>query len=327
MKSFLTITIICISLSSLADSFRLEGKAFHPAKKLEIVWQATNDLPRGLWIYKVLPEAFSPAVISNAMQLGRFTMKNLSQTTETPIPDEHLLYFFAWNNETNDLRRFLYIAPSLGAMRYSSQRDYKAPIEDVPTTEDVVKLAEDVLFQLGIDRELYYHPVTGYDITCTSFKYDKQAHQAIGPGITTVTSRGCAFSRRIDGVSEANASCFLIQFRSHGEIEDFRLDWKSLSPHASRRTLTKDEITQLIKSGQASLPEQHKDTSIVKTAKRLTITKIEPVYYTGGPGEQLDYVYPYADIEATADWGGTNTFQVYLQCPILPSTKLIPVSP
>jgi hypothetical protein len=310
------VTLVSIGFSSSADSFRLEGEAFHPATNVDVVWKATNDLPRGLWIYKVMPEAFSAAVVSNAMRLGHFTMKNYSKTTESPFQDKHLIYFFAWNDETNHLhRRFLYIAPTLGAMMYNSAPDYKQPIENVPTAEEAEKMAEDVLFQLGIDRELYFHPQTGYDETSIRYKYNRQTHQLIQPGITNITLRGVAFSRRIDGVRESTHWCFLIHFRSHGEIEDFSLTWRNLLPQESHRTVTKDEIIQMIKSGQTTLPPQFTDTTGVEEATRLTVTRITPFYYSGTGTERLDYLYPYAEMEVLV--GTTNSHLIYLQCPIL----------
>ena len=79
MKSVFFITaLVSICFSSPANSFQLEGKHFILSRNVDIVWKATNDLPHGLWIYKVLPESFSMGIISNAMAIGHFTMKDLS---------------------------------------------------------------------------------------------------------------------------------------------------------------------------------------------------------------------------------------------------------
>ncbi|MGH7991734.1 MAG: hypothetical protein ACREDS_16280, partial [Limisphaerales bacterium] len=249
--------------------------------------------------------------------LGHFTMENYSKTTESPFQDKHLIYFFAWNNETNHLRRFLYIAPTIGAMEYSSDSDYREPVEDVPIAEEAKKMAEDVLFQLGIDRSLLCKPQTGYDTTTIKYKYNRETHRLIPPGTTNVTLRGVAFHRRIDGVLESGIYCFLIHFRSHGEIEDFFLTWRNLLPQESRRTLTKNEIIQMIKSGQTTLPPQFTDTAGANSALRLTVTKITLYYYNGTGKEWLDYLYPYAEMEVSGDFGATNSRVFYLQCPIL----------
>jgi hypothetical protein len=317
------VTLLGISFSSPADSFRLEGEVFHPATNLDVIWKATNDLPRGLWIYKVMSEAISAAVISNAMRLGHFTLKNYSKNTESAFQDKHLIYFFAWNNETNHQRRFLYIAPTLGTMQYSSDKDHEAPIESVPTAEEAEKMAEDVLFQLGIDRSLVCNPQTGYDETSIRYKYNRQTHELIPPGTTNVTLRGVAFHRQIDGILESSVWCFLIHFRSHGEIEDFSLTWKNLLPQESRRALKPDEIVQMIKSGQAVLPPQFSDTSDLDGAKRFDVIKATPYYQTGNGKEALDFVYPYIEMEISADFGTNNSRLFYLQCPILSTNTVM----
>ncbi|HEY3761058.1 MAG TPA: hypothetical protein VGN23_04865 [Verrucomicrobiae bacterium] len=321
MKTFWAIIFTCISFSSPADSTWLEGETFHPSTNTEVIWEATNDLPNGLWVYKVIPEAFSAAVVSNAMRIGNFTMKNYSKTSESIFQDKHLLYFFDWNNASNHVRRFLYIAPTLGAMQYSSGRDYNARVEAVPTADEAQKMAEDVLFQLGIDRELYYHPLTGYDETSIQFKYDRQTHQLIQPGTTNVTLRGVAFARRIDGVRESRGWCFMIHFRSHGEIEDFSLYWRNLLPLVSHPTLTPSQIVKAIKDGQAMLPPQFDDVAGIADAKAFTVTKITPRYFNGTGKEQMDFLKPYAELEMRADFA-TNSATFFLTCPIL-STNAI----
>jgi hypothetical protein len=251
------------------------------------------------------------------MAIGHFTMKNFSTTSESRFQDEHLIYFFDWNSQSNHLRRFMYIAPTLGVINYTSQRNYNAPIEAVPTADEAKKMAEDVLFQLGIDRLLICNPKTGYDETNIKFKYDRETRQAIQPGTTKVTLRGVSFSRRIDGVQESSAWCFLIHFRSHGEIEDFSLCWRNILPSESHQVVTPEEIVEMIKSGKAVLPPQMSDMTGLDSAKKLTVVKITPRYYNGTSKESLDFMYPYADLEMTAEIESTNTTTFYLSCPIL----------
>jgi hypothetical protein len=52
-------------------------------------------------------------------------------------------------------------------------------------------------------------------------------------------------------------------------------------------------------------------------AARLTITDVR-LYYFDRPGmEQLDFTYPYAELQIAAESGQTNTNTFYLLCPIL----------
>jgi hypothetical protein len=307
-----TAFLLFVSFASPADSFRLEGQAYQPSTNIDIVWKATNDLPRGLWIYKVMPEAFSAAVVSNAMVIGRFQKKDFSKGDHPLLKDKHLIYFFDWN-EPNRRRRSLYIAPTLGAMEYQSEADATAPVEGVPTSDEAEMLAREILFQLGIDRSLLADKVQkGYDDTTT--KFDRNRKQ-LGP--PQVNRRGVAFARRIDGVLLSQSWSFLIHFGNHGAVEDFSLNWRNLLPYESRHVLTTNQIVEAIKSGKAVLAEQFGDLTDLNQTKKLTVLKITPRYYNGRKGEALEFLHPYADLELVADLGNTNTALFFLTCPII----------
>ena len=218
------VALVGVNNLSPAESFRLEGEPFNPSTNSEIVWSApTNNLPRGLWIYKVMPEAFSAAVVSNAMNICHFQKNDLAQP-----PDKNQIVFK--NKNKFNQSHVLSIAPTLGGMDYNSQWDYKIPIEDVPSSDEAETLARDILFQLGIDRSSLADKVQkGYDDTST--RYDRQHNQ------------------------------------------------------------------------------------------------VTPRYYNGVGKESLDFLYPYADLEMTADSGNTNATIFFLQCPILTSEVYEPLSP
>ena len=301
---------LAVAFSSAAAP-PLETFCPHFPTNAQIVWEATNDLPHGLWIYKVMPEAFSAAAISNALRICHFQTKDLSKGEHPVFKDPHLIYYF--NANESNLRQFLYIAPTLGGMDYNSQWDYKIPIEDVPSSDKAEALARDILFQLGIDRSsLADKAQKGYDDTST--RYDRQ-HNQITP--TQVIRRGVAFARRIDGIPLSDSRCFLIHFGIHSRIEDFSLLWRNIQRYESRQVLTTEQIIETIKSGKAVLPEQFGDLTDKNTTRKLAITKITPRYYNGVGKEALDFIYPYADLEMTAETGNTNTTTFFLSCPIL----------
>ena len=111
--------------------------------------------------------------------------------------------------------------------------------------------------------------------------------------------------------------CFLIHFRSHGIVEDFSLKWRNILPFESRRVLGTNEITEAIKAGKTFLPTQLTDLTGLDQAKKLTVVKVTPRYYNGLKGEVLDFMYPYADLEMTAELGNSNTATFFLNCQIL----------
>jgi len=313
MKSLLFILTIAASLSSSAESFRLEGQPYQPPTNIDIVCQATNVLPHGLWIYKVMPEAFAAAAISNAMNICHFQKSDLAQP-----PDKNQIVFK--NKNKLNQSHVLFITPTLGGMDYNSQWDYKIPVEGVPSSDEAETLARDILFQLGIDRSSLADKVQkGYDDTST--RYDRQ-HNQVSP--TQVIRRGVAFARRIDGIPLSDSRCFLIHFGIHSRIEDFSLFWRNIQRYESRQVLTTEQIIEMIKSGKAVLPEQFGDLTDLNTTKRLAVTKITPRYYNGVGKEALDFIYPYADLEMTADTGSTNTTTFFLSCPILSTNATNP---
>jgi hypothetical protein len=313
MMKILAVIVALVGVNNLspAESFRLEGEPFNPSTNSEIVWSApTNNLPRGLWIYKVMPEAFSAAVISNAMIIGHFQMKDLTRP-----PDKNQISF--QNKNEFNRTRFLTINPTIGTMKYQSDTDASAPAENVPSSEETEKLARDVLFQLGIDRSLLAEKVrNGYDNIRT--RYDRTGHQTAAP---EATMRGISFERRIDGVLLSDQWCFLIHFGNHGIVEDFSLCWRNILPSESHQVATPEQIVKMIKSGKVVLPPQMSDTTGLDSAKKLTVVKITPHYYNGIGKESLDFMYPYADLEMTADSGNTNATTFFLNCPILVETK------
>jgi hypothetical protein len=305
--------VIAIGFSSPADSFRLEGEPFQPPTNCPIIWDAgTNRLPSGLWIYKVMPEAFSASVVSNAMALGHFQIRDLSRTEHPLLNDKHLIYF--QNKNEHGKPRFLFIAPTVGAMEFSSQKDYTAPIEAVPTSEQTEQLARDILFQLGIDSSLLAERVrNGYDETST--KMDRKGNPLGSPQVVT---RGISFERRVDGIPLSDTWCFLIHFGNRGTIEDFKLRWRNLLPHESRRLVTASQIVEMIKTGQSVFPPQvGASPQQISQAKSVTVAKMTPRYFNGSGKEWIDYLYPYADLEMTADFGDGNVGTFYLGCRIL----------
>jgi hypothetical protein len=313
-KFFAVIGAVIISgISSPAGTFRLEGEPFQTPTNCPIIWSApTNGLPSGLWIYKVMPEAFSAVVVSNAMKLGGFQIRDLSQTDQPLLHDKRMIYF--QNKNEYGKPRFLFIAPTVGAMEYASQRDYTAPVEDVPSSEQTEQLARDVLFQLGIDRSLLAERVrNGYDETST--RIDRKGTPL---GSLQVVMRGISFERRIDGIPLSESWCFLIHFRSHGTIEDFKLRWRNLIPYQSHGTLTPAQIIEVIKSGQSVFPPQAgANGQDVSHAKTLSVVKMTPRYFNGSGKEWMDFIHPYADLEMAAKNDGGDTLTFHLSCSIL----------
>jgi hypothetical protein len=309
------LTVLCGSFSSPADSFRLEGlegQSYQPPTNVEIIWKATNDLPNGLWVYKVIPQEFPMAVVTNLMTIGGFEWRNLVKPSDPPVPDKNLICF---RDKKQNWTRFLNIAPTMGWVEYydgtGSARD---PINGVPSKEEAEKLALDILFRLGVDRSLLCHEKTNYDTIQGKLSRDGQMLT------TNVVSRGISFARRIDGI-ESRGSCFMVDFGRYAKVEHFFFSWRNLLPSEAHLTLTPKQIIDEIKDGHVlSFPWE--DLTGLDNIKKLAVVKMTPYYFDKLGTESLDYMYPYADLEVVADLEGTNTATFYFQCPIL-STNAI----
>ena len=74
--SFLAYLVLLTTGVSQKLSFKF-GTPFQ-RKDLDVRWNvSTNQLPDYVWTYRLLPKAFSSAVVSNLMSFGSFTFKDL----------------------------------------------------------------------------------------------------------------------------------------------------------------------------------------------------------------------------------------------------------
>jgi hypothetical protein len=310
----LSIIFVSGSFCSPADSFRLEGlkgAAYLPSTNIETVWRATNDLPRQLWVYQVVPQNFSMAVISNLLQISGFSWKNLTKRPDPYVEDKKLLRFV---NDKQNWTRYLEIAPTLGWVEYYAGSQAKPPFEGVPSEEETKSLAMDVLFQLGIDRSLLKE---GRRLEGIQGSLSRDGQKLT----TNVVSRGVSFGRKIDGIESRNSGCFSIDFETHARITKFSLSWRNLQPYRACPVATPDEIMNFIKTGQTILPVQSYDWTGADHAEKLTIVEATPIYFDREGDKSLDFVYPYVGLIVEANLENSKRATFYLECPIL-STNL-----
>jgi len=290
MKVFLFAFLILNGcLTSPADSLRLAGVTYLPLTNTEIAWSApTNGLPRGLWVYKVIPQDFSMTVVSNAMTIGSFQIRDIINPRDTNVIE------FRDKKNVISLHRQLTITPALGWVHYSDRWQTNGAPEDVPSDDEAVKLAQDCLFQLGIDRSQFDKPKINRTTQIRWHQGNELPEE--------VVRREVIFNRCIDGIEQIVGS-FRITFGSHAKIETFDLSWRNLRPYASHKLATVDEITDLIKNGQAVIPLPEFDSTQLDQAKKLTVTKITPYYWGEWPSDRQDFVYPFAQLEMTVNLG------------------------
>lgn len=308
--------------SVIATGLVLNGPPF-TATNVSMVWNApTNRWPANLWIYKVVPQEFSPSVVSNLMAIGGFRMKDRTHVEgQPPFKDKRLLYFA--NKEKGQQ---LGIFPPYGFLYYRDEKareigKHRAP--NVPSEAEVLELALKWLDKLGISRadlarkddspELY----VSRDVRERGWR-DKTT----GEHIKEVISRGISFVRRIDGVDftgRGSDAGFFVSFASEGKIADLELVWRKLQKEKFRAVASPTRIMERLKLGQATMvPLTAVDLS---GATKLTIDKAFPCYL-GTDGEEVqEFVYPFAALECTLEFQGGREARVALKCPILASDE------
>lgn len=301
----LQIAFTLMALPPLAKASQppLEGQPYRPSQ-VEIEWKATNDYPKKLWVYKIVPQSFSGAVVSNAMEIGSFQPRHLLNPR-----DKNLLQF---QNSRERPTRYLRIAPASGWMTYydgQAKAEMTEPVAGVPGVKEAESLARDYLQKLGIDR-LQILPKRGYASDQTRAKVGRDGTD-VDP---EVMARGVSLVRQVDGIAfygRGNLGGFWIDFGNNRRVAAFDLLWRNLLPADLRDTASAAEIVERIKAGQSVLPAP-KDLSV---AKRLTILEIT-AYYFGTPWEKpQDFLYPVAALKVTVGTGKEDT--VELLCPIL----------
>jgi hypothetical protein len=302
----LALQIALLALPSLAGASQppLEGQPFRPSQ-VEIEWKApTNDFPKKLWVYKIVPQSFSGAVISNAMAIGSFEPRHLLNPR-----DKNLLQF---QNSRERPTRYLRIAPASGWMTYydgQAKAEMTEPVEGVPDVREAEFLARDYLQKLGIDR-LQILSRRGYASDQTRAKVAKDGTD-VNP---EVIARGVSLVRQVDGIAfygRGNLGGFWIDFGNKRRVAAFDLLWRGLLPADLHDTASAAEIVERIQAGESVL-QVPKNLS---AAKRLTILEVTP-YYLGTPWEKpQDFLYPVAALKVAVGTSEDDT--VELLCPFL----------
>ena len=316
-SSLIAIAILGGTLCSPANSLHLEGLPgvpYRPPPHVEVVCAATNLLPDGLWIYRAVPQEFSPAALSNLMSLCEFQWINLNKPTTSDIADKKLIRF---TDKKQRWTRCLEIAPTLGWIEYNADSAPTPAANNVPNPAELEKLAFNILFQLGIDRSLLCDKRSGYETVRGRISPD--GHRLS----TNVVSRGISCARQIDGVESRNAACFLLVVESNAKIKRLLLNWRRLLPYEPHLVATANELAESIKSGHATLPPQSGNMAGLDTAAKLTVTDITLRYFDIKGSQALDFSYPFAALTLQASLPGTNTLTFYLQCPILSTNRLL----
>jgi hypothetical protein len=290
----------------------------------EIIWSTpTNNWPSALWVYKVIPQGFSPAVVSNLLALGSFTVSDRTNMLgEAPFKDKTILYF---RNE--DQSKHLGIFPALGWIDYNDRKAKSASqlesLTGVPDQEETTRLGLKYLRLAGIDiSELAIKPGT-CDL---DLHWERETLEYTDPktksSVKVTNLFGVYFNRRIDNINVGGLGLWggaKVSFGNNAKVVDLQICWRNLKPYQLRDFPSPQQITKWVRSGKIALHSIQDGNTIrplTSHIKKLTITKATPLYDGKYQDEPMDFVCPYARFEAIAE-DGSQTIAVWFISPIL----------
>jgi len=291
-------------------------------QKIEVEWSVqTNGWPDKLWVYKVVPQEFSEAVISNVMVLSSFSTNDRGK-----MPDYFAKMDASASYFGNPWSKHLTISSLLGYIEYhdgtaqarmvSAEKGVPEPVTGVPDQEETTRLGLKILRLLGIEAsqlatksgtcDLDLH----WDKGGRTYLNEKTGKQVIDE----VDNFGVFFDRRVDGLNATgiglNGGVF-ISFGNNAKIIDLKACWRNLKPFQLCQCPTTNEISGWIRDRKILLRGERSPSNVTK----LIISKAAFLYDGKVGDEKMDLVFPYAVFDATAvSEHATNL--VRLQCPM-----------
>jgi hypothetical protein len=297
-----------IAAPASADDFRPEGRAFRPIAP--VAWAATNIIPSSLVVYQPSSQTFSTEAISNAMAVGSFKPANRINT-----PDKTLIQFQD-NRDKSYMTRYLQVFPEQGRLNYYDRDAKGDPIKGVPTSEESRKLAMDYFRRFVGNSDQFFEakPFTETTMTTVDRKDGRETDKA-------VMERGAIIARQVDGI-QLIGNTFWIVFGNEAKPTAFQLRWPKLQPVQRYITASRNDVLGWIKAGNAVNADPYAEAV---QAKKWSVTQITP-FYKATNRNGVELVFPFANVEITADMGkGSNTF-LSLYCPIILTNKpLVPI--
>ena len=328
MKPIVSLLLLAGTVAQAGSSGGVTNATPAGLPRAEITWPALPSAwPESLWVYKVLPQEFPAAVISNLMALGSFTAnERTAPPSELRERDKKATYF-----SSPDTSRHLAICPSLGFLDY---RDGKAeapnqfiPVVGVPNEQEATRLGLNYLRLVGVDvSQLATKPAfcdldLHWEVGTLSYMDEKT-----GTEVARTNIFGVRFTRRIDGLDVwGMGTCggVIIRFGNSARVASLQVCWRNIRPVELHQCPSPQQITEWLRSGQVNLGHYAGGPplgSLPSRMKKLLITKASLYYDAHFQGDPMDFVAPFARFDAVAELDDTTT-PVWFQCPLtLPIT-------
>ena len=285
-----------------------EGGISIPARAdLDVRWEDSSRFPRKVWTYQLLPNDFSPKIISNLMVLCSFTEIDKTGQNTNGI-----------TFQSSDASRKLSVSFLSGEIHYQAGTDWPAWSTNlavgVPKESELPKLTKDILRKLDIP----FSNITGW-IDNHKMDFDEGGGVSLVNGIsfTNVISQRVYFRRTVDGMPVA-PDFYGFNVGEHGKIRDISITWPDLKRIKSYTALSRKVVIDLLRKGDAVRGPTLGNAPYIDwpSIKSVTITKAMPSYLINNTR-----LYPFLRLDATIDTGNGNA-RVAIDCPIIDESKL-----
>lgn len=289
------------------------GDVYKP-KKVEIVWAATNSIPRSLKVFKVLPTTFTEASLSNLIWLAGF--KDIQQVRQqlAPALRQQDAYY-----ESPTEKKYIGLSPARGRIYILDKTVIalpRQPIEGVPSEDQALELAFDVLNKVGIEKSQVAKKWGTDEWQMLRDRRERgQRDKSTGKLVKTVTAQGVFLYRALDGVAvNGRGVCggAHVVFGNRGKVAELEIVWRNLQRKEELPVANAEQLMAAIRKGKAVIQTEIDSAQITK----LTITKAVPYYFGENGREVQKSVHPFVGLVAKATAHG-NTTDATLYCPLI----------
>jgi hypothetical protein len=306
---FLLLQIIGVA-SGFSENPRwgVNGIPVPASTNLDVRWDSLGKrLPARVWIYQLLPNRFSPEVISNVTRLCSFTERDKT------VQNQDGMTF-----QSADGFRKLTISFPSGSIHYQIPEPTFGPANlavGVPPMSQLPELATNVLRKLHIN----FSDVTGY-FGSRKFELDETGmmyfldHSAI----TNIAHRTVYFRRSVDGLPVFGDRCSF-DFGEHGRLAGLSIAWPNLKRSKSFPTVSRTTVLELVRQGRAIHGPVPSNVSDIDwpNVKSILIKNATPCYSR----RNSDRLFPFLKFDGSVDTGH-GIVVLGMACSIIDETKL-----
>jgi hypothetical protein len=301
------IQIFCFTAGfSQGPPWKANGKAIPARPDLTVRWQDSTKFPRKVWVYQLLPNNFSPEIISNIMMLCSFTERDKIEADTNGI-----------TFQSADHSRTLSISFSSGDIDYETAQIRYSPTNlavGVPSTNELPKVAKSVLDKLHIK----FSDITGWlGKNKVDFSEPLTMFYVGDVTITNIAYRTTYFRRAVDGMPIAG-HFYRFNVGEHGKLSKISIAWPNLKRVKSYPTISQKDVIGFLRKGNAIRGPVSMNIGDIdwQSVKGITITKAVPSYLI-----DADRLYPFLRLDVTVDTGHENVI-VAIDCPIIDESGL-----